>query len=170
MFFLIQSADLCAPSEIRTRTVMILSHRPLPVGLSGQIRTRLSSCQPARTLRMIFRRPFLTTDGDGFEPTFQPVNLYNDLSNMSKNFSLVILYKRLQRILMKENHFFKSPRQDLNLHSRFCRPIPKPIRTLGHIISTPNYPLSTEAYRILVRSGYFSTTSSRIRTQIIKVS
>lgn len=61
----------CAPSEIRTRTVMILSHRPLPVGLPGQY----------------------------------PI-------------------------------FFLRARQDSNLHRRFCRPSPKPIRTQTQIKNT----------------------------------
>lgn len=56
---------------------------------------------------MIFRRPFLMADRAGLEPTFSIRNfLIYDLSNMSKNFSLVILYKRFQRILRKENLFF----------------------------------------------------------------
>lgn len=40
---------------------------------------------------------------------------------------------------LNERFNFQSPRQDLNLHRRFCRPSPKPIRTLGHFVELPGF-------------------------------
>ena len=109
MLFLIQSADLCAPSEIRTRTVAVLSRRPLPVGLSGQNTGQTIPLSTHPHPPNDFPKAFLN-GGQGRARTGISTRnfLIYDLSNMSKNFSLVILYKRFQRILRKENHFFQE--------------------------------------------------------------
>ena len=47
MLFLIQSADLCVPRQIRTATVTPLKRVPLPVGLPGQKQNLFSRNLPA---------------------------------------------------------------------------------------------------------------------------
>lgn len=53
MLFLIQSADLCAPRQIRTATVTPLKRVPLPVGLPGQ--SVVVCCAPSEIRTHTFR-------------------------------------------------------------------------------------------------------------------
>lgn len=96
-----------APSEIRTRTVMILSHMPLPIGLPGQNTGQTIQLSTHPHPPDDFPKTFLNGGQGRIRTDISTRNfLIYDLSNMSKNFSLVILYKRFRRILRKKNHFF----------------------------------------------------------------